>query len=126
MKTLLGILLLWLPVWAQTPGELYEKNCASCHRTGSPTHAPAPEALRQMSRGRILDALNSGKMMLMAAGLPIQDRMAIAAYLGTAEPEEVSGGKCTTPPAPLKDLNGWQGWSVDPENSRFESSALAG
>src|SRR5580700_7582204 len=104
----------------QTGAELFEKNCAGCHKAGSATHAPAPEALRQLSRARIFEALTTGKMILVAASLPVMQRMAIAAYLGAKEPEEVSGGLCPSAAAPLSDLRGWHGWSVDPENSRMQ------
>jgi len=110
---------------AQTGAELFEKNCAGCHQKGSPTHAPAPEALRQMSRAKIFDALTTGKMILVAASIPVMQRMMIAAYLGSKEPEEASGGRCPSAPAPLKDLRGWHGWSVDPENTRMQSGAAA-
>ncbi len=111
---------------AQSGAELFEKNCAGCHKAGSATHAPAPEALRQMSRAKIFDALTTGKMILVAGSLPVIERMMIAAYLGAKEPEEVSGGLCQAAPAPLADLRGWHGWSVDPENSRRQSAAAAG
>jgi polyvinyl alcohol dehydrogenase (cytochrome) len=111
---------------AQSGAELFEKNCAGCHKTGSATHAPAPEALRQLSTARIFEALTTGKMILVAAALPVMQRMAIANYLGAKAPEELSGGRCASAPAPLKDLRGWHGWSVDPENSRMQSAAAAG
>lgn len=112
--------------WAQSGAELFEKNCAGCHQAGSPTHAPAPEALRKMSRAQIFDALTTGKMILVAGSLPVMQRMMLAAYLGSKEPEEVSGGRCQSAPAPLKDLRGWHGWSADPENTRLQSAAAAG
>ena len=115
-----------LPLAAETGAELFEKNCAGCHKAGSATHAPAPEALRQMSRAKIFDALTTGKMILVAAPLPVIDRLAIANYLGGKEPEEISGGHCAAAAQPLKDLRGWHGWSIDPENSRSESAASAG
>jgi polyvinyl alcohol dehydrogenase (cytochrome) len=111
---------------AQSGAELFEKNCAGCHKTGSATHAPAPEALRQLSTARIFEALTTGKMILVAAALPVMQRMAIANYLGAKAPEELSGGRCASAPAPLKDLRGWHGWSVDLENSRMQSAAAAG
>ena len=112
--------------WAQSGAELFEKNCAGCHQAGSPTHAPAPEALRKMSRAQIFDALTTGKMILVAGSLPVMQRMMLAAYLGSKEPEEVSSGRCQSSPAPLKDLRGWHGWSADPENTRLQSAAAAG
>jgi len=111
---------------AQSGAELFEKHCAGCHQAGSATHAPAPEALRQMSRTKIFDALTTGKMILVAATIPVMQRMMIAAYLGSKEPEEVSGGLCPSAPARLKDLRGWHAWSADPENTRSLSAAAAG
>jgi hypothetical protein len=55
--------------------ELFERNCTGCHTAGSPTHAPAPETLRQMSRTQIFDALTTGKMILVANSLPVIERM---------------------------------------------------
>ena len=130
MKHISGILLgalLAVPLArAQSGAELFQKNCAGCHQPNSPTHAPPAEVLRQMSRARIFEALTTGKMILVAGSLPVMQRMMIAAYLGSKEPEEVSGGHCTAPPAPLKDLRGWHAWSADPENSRMQSAAAAG
>src|SRR5579862_4458745 len=110
----------------QSGAELFEKNCAGCHKAGSSTHAPAPEALRQIPRSRIFEALTTGKMILVAGSLPVMQRMAIANYLGAKEPVEVSGGQCESAAAPLKDLDGWHGWSIEPENSRSESATAAG
>jgi polyvinyl alcohol dehydrogenase (cytochrome) len=130
MKNFAWMLLAALPAApqakSQTGADLFEKNCAGCHKAGSATHAPAPEALRLMSRTKIFDALTTGKMILVAGSLPVMQRMAIAAYLGAKEPEEVSGGLCGSPAAPLKDLHGWHGWSADPENARMQSAAAAG
>src|ERR1700690_2295196 len=115
MKKIAGILLaasLAVPrATPQSGAELFQKNCPGCHLTGTATHAPAPEALRQMSRTKIFDPLTTGKMILVAGSLPVMQRMTIAAYLGAKEPEEVSGGACPSAPAPLKDLRGWHGWS---------------
>ncbi len=126
MKNFAGILLAGSLAWGQTGAELFEKHCAECHRAGNPSHAPVPEALRQMSRARIFDALTTGKMILVAAPLPVMQRMAIANYVGSREPEQASGGRCAAAAAPLKDLRGWHGWSMDPGNSRSESAAEAG
>ncbi len=43
--------------WAQDSAFLFQMNCASCHRLGSPTNALLPEALRRMSRQSILAGL---------------------------------------------------------------------
>jgi len=130
MKNFMGILLAAAlavsQANSQTAAELFEKNCAGCHKAGTSAHAPAVEALRQMSRARIFEALTTGKMILVAAPLPVMQRMAIANYLGGKEPEEISGGKCQSPAAALKDMRGWQGWSIDPQNTRAQTAAGAG
>jgi polyvinyl alcohol dehydrogenase (cytochrome) len=120
------MLLAALPLWPQDASELFEKNCAGCHKPGSPTRAPLPESLRKLSRQAILEALTTGKMLAQGASLTMAERAAIAAYLAANQPAEVSGGKCASPAAPLHDLNGWQGWSPDVTNSRLQSAAAAG
>jgi len=47
----------WLQTTAQSGAELFEKELRRLHQTGIPTHAPAPEALRQLSRTKILAAV---------------------------------------------------------------------
>lgn len=126
MKNFAGMLLAASLAWGQSGAGLFEKNCAGCHKAGSATHAPAPEALRQMSRAAILDALTTGKMMLVTAGMPIMQRMAIANYLGVNEPEPATTGRCADGAKPLQTLRGWNGWSIDARNDRFVTAATAG
>jgi polyvinyl alcohol dehydrogenase (cytochrome) len=120
------MLLATLPAWAQTGGELFEKNCAGCHKAGSPTRAPLPESLRKLSRQAILETLTTGKMIAQAASLSMTERSSIAVYLAKDQNVEVSGGKCESAAGPLQDVRGWQGWSPDITNSRFQSGAGAG
>lgn len=126
MRTLSWILLAASPVFAQSGADLFEKNCAGCHKPGSPTRAPLPESLRKMSRQAILESLVTGKMLVQAAGLTMPERNAVAEYLAAKESGEVSGGRCDSSAGPLKNLDGWQGWSPDPVNSRFQSAAASG
>jgi mono/diheme cytochrome c family protein len=78
------MLLAWLPAslaGAQGGAELFEKNCAGCHKEGSTTRAPLPASLRQMSRQAIMESLLTGKMLVQAASLSLPEREAIADYL---------------------------------------------
>ena len=129
MQKLLWAVLASLPAWlawAQGGAELFEKNCAGCHKEGSTTRAPLPASLRQMSRQAIMESLLTGKMLVQAASLSLSGREAIADYLARKEPEPSSAGRCETGAGPLHDARGWQGWSADAANSRFQNGAAAG
>lgn len=123
MRILVGVLLASLPLLAQNGAELFDKNCAGCHKPGSPTRAPLPDSLRKLSRQAILEALTTGKMLAQGASLSLMQRAAIAAYLAGNQPAEVSGGKCESAAGPLRDLNGWHGWSPDIVNTRSQTAA---
>ena len=126
MRSLIWVLLASLPAWAQDGAELFEKNCAGCHKAGSPTRAPLPESLRKLSRQAIMETLVTGKMLAQAASLTMAERAEIAEYLAGNQPAEVSGGKCESAAAPLQNLSGWHGWSMDLTNTRFQSASAAG
>lgn len=116
---------------AQTPsGEaVYKTHCASCHDIVSP-RVPTREALRQMPAARIMRSLDGGTMMTVAFTMSRQERLAVAAYLGT--PDVISG-----PPAsafcadrsirlsPQPSVT-WNGWSPGTGNTRFQTRELAG
>ena len=80
-------------VW---PGEkLFVENCAGCHGGSSPK-APPPYILGKMLPDVILDALNTGVMKNMAAGLSPQERRQVVEYL-----TETDLAHYTPPPPPL-------------------------
>ena len=59
----------------ETPAALFEKNCAICHKAGSDTRAPLPEAMKSLTQAAVLKALESGSMMPHAkAAAPRQGR----------------------------------------------------
>jgi polyvinyl alcohol dehydrogenase (cytochrome) len=126
MRVFVWMLLASSLLRAQTGAELFEKNCAGCHKPGSPTRAPLPEALRKLSRQAILETLVTGKMLVQASSLTMAQRAAIADYLAGTVAPEVSGGRCESAAGPLPDLRGWQGWSPDLVNTRFQGAAAAG
>jgi len=126
MRQLLSIVLALSPALAHNGAELFEKNCAGCHKPGSPSRAPLPESLRKLSRQAIAASLLTGKMLLQAASLSVEEREAIADYLAVNQSDQASGGRCASAMEPLKNLDGWQGWSIDVTNRRFQPAAGAG
>lgn len=106
---------------------VFQRNCTQCH--GNPQaaeRAPDPSALRQMSPERILDALTTGPMVPMAAGLSDAQKRRVAEFmggrpLGSASAGAVSAmaGRCTRP-LQLDDLAGWNGWGAGAANTRFQ------
>jgi polyvinyl alcohol dehydrogenase (cytochrome) len=119
------------PAGAQAPaGEaVYTKHCAACHEQTNP-RIPARESLQKMPAARIVRALDSGAMMAVGFTLSRDERLAVAAYLGTAE--VISG----PPPAAFcrsrsftlssVPLRSWNGWSPDTNNTRFQPTEVAG
>jgi polyvinyl alcohol dehydrogenase (cytochrome) len=116
---------------------LFEQHCFSCHGSPGPdSRAPNREALQQLTPERVLAALTTGAMAEVAnqAGLTDGQKRGLAlAVSGRPLGSGVGAAsamknKCSTP-SPLGDLAagpGWNGWSPDDENARFQSAAAAG
>lgn len=125
-----ALLLVFSTTWAQGPpgAETFERQCATCHRPGSGTRAPLPDALRQMSRDSILRALESGTMKPQGDLLTGTERAAVAEYLGTRSlPAPKAGaGLCGTKPVIPANDPVWNGWGVDAANTRFQPASAAG
>ena len=116
---------------AQAPSgdTVYQKRCAACHEQANP-RIPPREALQKMPATRIVRALDSGAMMSVAFTMSRDERLAVAAYLGTRD--EVSG---PSPAAFCRDRSvrlsaaapaGWNGWSPGTANARFQPAGAAG
>jgi polyvinyl alcohol dehydrogenase (cytochrome) len=137
----LGILVgLCLPAVsaAQQPpsGEVvYKQHCAGCHQ-GSIPRAPNREALRAMQPEAIDTALSSFSMRRQGATLSSAERRAVSAFLAGRPagsyraPLEMIGKEayCAAGTAPRDPLAGaaWNGWGIDPRNSRTQTAAAAG
>jgi polyvinyl alcohol dehydrogenase (cytochrome) len=106
------------------PAALYKSACATCHE-GTDVRAPDRQNLSARTPGAILAALVSGTMAVPAKGLTLEEKRAIANYLGTAReaaaPEPALCGQTAfgDPAAGPR----WNGWGGDPENTRFQSNA---
>ena len=62
--------------------QTYKQYCASCHDQTSP-RIPSREALRKLAATRMLRTLDFGVMMSVAYPLRRDERLPVAAFLGT-------------------------------------------
>ena len=121
-------------VSAQDGDALYKKSCALCHDAGV-GRAPNREVLKAMSPERVLGAMETGPMISMAARLSAVERRAIAEFatgklLGHAlqtapSPQAMCAGAPDTFGDPSAEPQ-WNGWGVNPANTRYQEAALAG
>jgi polyvinyl alcohol dehydrogenase (cytochrome) len=115
-------------VWAAAPdgAALYKERCATCHdNPQGQLRMPKREEVAARTPEAVMNAMFSGAMVTQAAGLTEDEGRAIALYVtgkafGTVS--EAMAGQCT---APLKKFApnakaDWNGWGVDPTNSRFQ------
>jgi len=106
---------------------VFQTICSNCHKEGSPTQAPLPAVLRTMPAQAILTALTSGKMQTQGANLSVAERTAVASYLGVAGVESIpQSAHCSSNVPLVKNAPSWNGWGIDPTNSRFQSAKAAG
>ena len=112
---------------AQPPGEtVYNLHCAGCHSMPD-ARTPAREALQKLTVSRILKTLDFGVMMTVAYGLKRDEREAVAAYLGRpgGEAPPLPQVFCADRTVTLAELRGWNGWSPDPGNARYQRSGFS-
>ena len=109
----------------RTHGEnVFTTACASCHEPAI-GRAPSHEQLASFTPERIVEALTSGVMKPMVANLSEDDIRAVATYLTGRQPVGSSAMAADPPPCPKPvafsmDGGGWNGWSTDPRNWRFQ------
>src|SRR4030095_16618953 len=111
---------------------LYKQLCASCHEAGT-ERAPNRDALRAMAPERVLSAMESGRMLSMAAGRTGVERRAIAefvtgksfarAFSTAPSPQTMckAGGEFNPLAGPR-----WNAWGVNSSNTRYQDAAMAG
>jgi polyvinyl alcohol dehydrogenase (cytochrome) len=103
---------------------IFQTACANCHEPAV-GRAPNHEQLAVLTPERVVEALTSGTMNPMAAGLSDADIRAVATYLTGRQPIASSATAADPPPCPKpatfsNDDAGWNGWSTDPRNWRFQ------
>jgi polyvinyl alcohol dehydrogenase (cytochrome) len=120
MKIAVWLLFGSLAAIAQDGAELFRNHCSTCHRAGSTTAAPLPEALRGLPPPTILAALETGKMRAQGSLLSPAERNLVANYLGKGEGTEVmpASAFCSAD-IDHKSGPGWNGWGAGTGNSRF-------
>ncbi len=105
--------------------QLYKSFCSACHDHPQ-DRIPAREVIAKRTPEEVMQALTSGLMRAQAAGLNMNDRVAIATFLTGKAPEEralpaetnlCSHGEAVGIDA---DAPGWNGWGRDLDNSRFQ------
>jgi polyvinyl alcohol dehydrogenase (cytochrome) len=112
----------------QTHGEeLFNARCKGCHMPPV-EHAPSRGELAAQFPNVIIDALKTGKMQPMAAGLSDEDIGAIAAWVTGQAPDakfDVAAEAANACPAGAR-FNpagpAWNGWSPDKQNSRVAAA----
>jgi polyvinyl alcohol dehydrogenase (cytochrome) len=107
------------------PALLYQQNCAACHDHPA-QRIPARATIARHSPDEVMQILTSGSMRTQAAGLSMNDRVAVATYLtghapvGRLAPKPESN-RCSAPVAPAADSGpAWNGWGHDLANTRFQ------
>ena len=111
---------------------IFGNTCEGCH--GKLDSAPPPAMLKKLTPEKIYEALTTGNMKNQAADLTDIQKRDIAEWvsgrkLGAAESGDVKAmtNRCSSNP-PIKDLTsspGWNGWSPDLLNTRFQSAKAA-
>ena len=115
-------------LWAADPdgAALYQAHCAACHENANAeSHAPKREQIAARKPESVVAAMFDGAMIVQASGLTLEEARAIARFITAKEfsaVSEVSMGKCEAPGKKLSLAPGdWQGWSVEPDNSRYQA-----
>jgi polyvinyl alcohol dehydrogenase (cytochrome) len=113
----------------------FRAHCEVCH--GTDPRAPTVAMLRRMPPERIYQALSTGAMRGQAqeAKFTDKDMRDIAAWMGGRKLEAPQDdarhmpNRCSSSPAltadELKSLPGWNGWSNDLNNARFQPGKAA-
>ncbi len=101
----------------------FKARCAGCHDPAV-DRAPSKAELEGRSAEDIYDAIKDGKMAPMAAGLDESQLYAIAYFLTHKAPVPRSTAPDPNPCPTQKPLDlragVWNGWGVDPANSRYQ------
>ena len=110
---------------------LFKKHCASCHESASAAAARIPPlaTLKILTPTVIFRTLDSGAMKAQAAPLSVNERQAVANFLGTAVTSARKLDQIANPcpaGAGWKDGPGWASWGPGLANTRFQEAKEAG
>jgi polyvinyl alcohol dehydrogenase (cytochrome) len=103
--------------------DLYATHCARCHEV-YPT-LQMRRLMKDMSPEYIVRTLTTGVMRNMGASLSSEERAALADFLTGKKLSSgaVSAGVCNATEQGALTGAQWNGWGVDPENTRFQKNA---
>lgn len=109
---------------------LFKKNCALCHKPDAENRTPTPDALKRLTNPTIVMALESGVMKTQGSSLSPTERQSIANFLVQKVTSDavlpMKTATCDAGAPPLASVLGWNGWSGDATNSRFQGEKMAG
>jgi polyvinyl alcohol dehydrogenase (cytochrome) len=118
-----------------SPRQLFDQACLTCHGNAAVPRAADPSVLRRMTPERVYEVLTEGVMRVQAQDLDDAAKRAISEYLGDrklgagqvgdakAMPNRCEAGRPMSGPASTAS---WNGWGVDPANTRFQPAQGAG
>jgi polyvinyl alcohol dehydrogenase (cytochrome) len=114
---------------------VFQTRCMTCHGNPAVERAPLPATIREMSPEHIYEALTTGVMKSQGASLSEDQRRMLATFMsGRTLGSEAQGdaknmpNQCPSNP-PIADPAsgpGWNGWSADLNNDRFQTAKAAG
>jgi polyvinyl alcohol dehydrogenase (cytochrome) len=123
-RTVLALLAAATCFAAPDGAALYKSRCGTCHDAAAQPRVPKREDIATRTPEFVLNAMSS-IMTIEAAGLSEEEQRAIARYVTGKEFGAVTSapmaGQCTSP-APKFSVaaDDWNGWGVDPGNSRYQ------
>jgi polyvinyl alcohol dehydrogenase (cytochrome) len=102
---------------------LYQQFCAACHDHPK-DRIPAREVISRRTPDEVMQTLTNGPMRAQAAGLNMNDRVAVATFLTgrapTGKAAVPEGNLCAQRTSATLDDTGWNGWGRDLDNSRYQ------
>ena len=112
-------------------GELFARECATCHQAGNNDRALSLQALRELAPEAILTALTTGRMTAQAQRLSPADRLAVAEFISgraIAAETATSSGQCGSSAASTSfeasfNKPSWNGWGGALGSARYAKDA---
>jgi polyvinyl alcohol dehydrogenase (cytochrome) len=107
---------------------LYKSRCAACHDGAPQPRMPARDEIGKRRPEEIVKAMFTGAMQVQSAGITPEEGRAIARYLTgkefVAKSEAPLSGMCPGEAKPFRlDAAGWNGWSADTANTRYQAES---
>jgi ABC-2 type transport system permease protein len=103
---------------------VFKTACAKCHDPAA-GRTLSREQMASLTPEDIVETLTSGGMKPMAAGLDDADIRSVATYITNRQPGPPPAAMADPPPCSKPAIfgmsgGGWNGWSIDPRNWRFQ------